>query len=325
MRHHAHVSGGHLALYGVLAALVVAAGGLAIWSFVERQTLAVEAEPLPKVTVVAQDPHAPLAAAWVNLLTRAGAQATLVSVESCSAPAGVVLFCDVRSVPPACARGDALAFAGVPGALGLSAERGTSDTAMRWVEASSPLLARLMRGYQVQTRRATVALLQESPRMVIDARWRDNARAAVMHMEGGGKRVLWFGFDPDALVAAEDRQLILMLRTALRWVDGQPISDGGTGAAERGFAFSADRLSRRDELRVRMVDRSPKPIATPEVKIWLPPGATHVALAGDFLMRRGATLRTLPDESACVVSLQRLAPGEERTLKVRADYPSGPK
>lgn len=305
--------------------LVVAAGGLAIWSFVERQTLDVEPEPLPKVTVVANDPHAPLAAAWVNLLTRAGVQATLVSVDACSAAGGVVLFCDVPAVPPACSRGDALAFAGVPGALGLHAERGTSDTAFRWVEASSPLLARLTRGYQVQTRRAPVALLQESPRMVIDARWRDNARAAVMHMEDARKRVLWFGFDPEALVAAEDRQLILMLRTALRWADGQPVSDGGAGAAEHGLAFSADRLSRRGELRVRMVDRGPKPILEPEVKIWLPPGATQVGFAGDFLMRRGATLRLLPEEGACVVSLQRLAPGEERTLKLRASYVAGPK
>jgi hypothetical protein len=39
----------HLAIYGVVVALAVAVGALAIWSFIERQSLVVVGEPLPKV------------------------------------------------------------------------------------------------------------------------------------------------------------------------------------------------------------------------------------------------------------------------------------
>src|SRR5205814_3893693 len=119
------------------------------------------------------------------------------------------VFCDVSRIPQNLVRHGALAFAGVPPQNAMiSAEVGPSDTVIKLSEAVSPTLARLNPGYEIQARRANVALLKESPRMVIDARWKENARAAVMHMEESGARYVWLGFDPDALVEKDDRQLL---------------------------------------------------------------------------------------------------------------------
>jgi len=167
--------------------------------------------------------------------------------------------------------------------------------------------------------------------MTVDARWNGNSRAAVMHMEQGGTRYLWIGFDPDA-VHADDRQLTLMLRTAFRWVAGQPVSDGAVGdadqaktltagarrqAREERFAFSVDPIGNKRAFSIRMMNRGGRPIENPTVKIWLPPGVTQVALAGDFIMKRRASLTAVPDEGARLISLPSLTRNEERVMKIR--------
>lgn len=139
------------------------------------------------------------------------------------------------------------------------------------------------------------------------------------------------GFDPDA-VNAQDRQLALMLRTAFRWVAGQPVSDGAVGdagqariltpearrlAREEGFAFSVDPLGRRGGFSMRMVNRGGRAISNPTVKIWLPPGVTQVALAGDLIMKRRASLTGVPEEGACLISLPSLARNEDRLMKIK--------
>src|SRR5437588_13044270 len=113
-----------------------------------------------------------------------------------------------------------------------------SVTGFNLSESVSPVLAGLNPGYTVPSARAPVAFLKESPRMTIDARWNGNSRAVVMHMEQGGTRYLWIGFDPDA-VRADDRQLTLMLRTAFRWVAGQPVADGAVGEADQATTLTA--------------------------------------------------------------------------------------
>jgi len=343
--HHAHVHWKHLAIYGGVMCVVVIIGGLAIWSFLEKQSLVVAPEALPKVTVVTSDAHSRLAAAWVSLLTRAEMQATLVPIDKLDPIEGVILFCDVPQIPQKLGaaldqfvqRGGALAFAGMPpnlaiGGLHLTAESGTSDASIKLSEAVSPTLARLNPGYEIPAHKTLVALLDESPRMVIDARWKDNARAAVMHMEDAGARYVWMGFDPDALLRKDDPQLLLLMRTAFRWVAGQPISDGAVGPAqlakaltpgarrearEQRFAFSVDRTSQQNTLSIRMTNRGGANIQNPTVMVWLPRSVKRVALAGDFVMRRRATLTGVPEEAACLVTLPSLARNEDRLMKLK--------
>ncbi len=334
----------HLLFYGLIALAVIAVGGIAIWSFVEKQTLVVQPEPLPKVTVVTRDPNSALAASWVKLLETAELSPTLVPLETFNPIQGVVVFCDIDQLPPRLAdvmgeflrRGGAIAFVGRPpanviGDLHLVTDEGDSGEGLQLSETASPLLARLDPGRVLRATDARVACLKESPRMVVDARWQKSARAAVMHMEQDGARVIWIGIAP-AAINASDRQLLLLLKSAFRWVSGQPVSDGAAGEAEPArllspaarrdarsnrFAFSVDRTRAKDVLTVRMTNRGGARISNPTVKIWLPRGVTDVTLSGDLIMRRNATLSGSPSEGACLVSLSTLARNEDRVLKLK--------
>jgi len=335
----------HLAIYAIVVAAVMVVGTVAIWAFIEKQALIIAPEALPKITVVTADSKSRLAAAWVRLLTQAEMPATLVPMETFDPIEGVVVFCDVPDLPPRLLpalaeftrRGGAIAFAGTPprtpvGRLHLTTETGQSDAAMKLSESVSPILARLNPGSEIGARVAEVAMLKESPRMNVDARWRDNSRAAVMHIEDAGARCVWFGFDPDSLLNREDKQVLLLLRTAFRWAAGQPVSDGAVGAPQLAkaltpdarrearanrFAFSVDRLPNPDQFGIRMTNRGGLPLQNPTVKIWLPPGVTQVALAGDFIMRRNATLTGVPEEGACLVTLPSLTRNEDRVMKLK--------
>lgn len=345
-RHDHHVDWKHLVIYGAIFLVVGVVGVMAIWAFIARQSLVIQPESLPKVTLVTQDAKSPAAAAWVRLLNDAELQPTLVPLEKFDPIEGVVVFCDVPVIPPKLAvlleefanRGGAIAFVGKPpataiGRFRLETEPGEADAALQLAESPSPLLARLRPGHEVAMRKGTVHLLKESPRMNVDARWSSNARAAVMHIEEGRRRYLWFGLDP-AAVQRRDPQLLLMLRTAFRWVAGQPISDGAVGEAqsaktlstsarlqarENGFAYSVDRTRDDDGFTVRMINRGGRPLANPTVKIWLPPSVTRVSLGGDFLMRRNASVTGMPEDGTCVVSVSRLARNEERVLTLNVE------
>ena len=334
----------HLVIYGTVLAIVAVVGGVAIWSFILRQALVIQPETLPKVTVVTRDPSSPLAASWVRLLTDAEMSPTLVPLETFDPIEGVVVFCDIPEIPPRLAdlldefvrRGGALAFVGVPtqtaiGKFRLHAEPGMSDTSFRLGENASPVLARLVPGTAVETERTEVALLKESPRMRVDARWAESQRAAIMHMEIDGGRYIWMGFDPRKL-GTDKGQLMLLLRTAFRWVSGQPVSDGAVGAPqaattldpdsrrearENRFMFSVDPTRKDNVLTVRMMNRGGVPMQNPTVKIWLPPRVTEVALGGNFVMNRKAVLTGAPEEGACVLTLPSLTRNEERMLSLR--------
>ena len=342
-RREARVDWKHLIVPGLALAVVVVVATVAIWSFIDRQSLVIQPEALPKITIVTNDPNSRLAAAWVRLLTRAEMNPTLVPLEQFNPIEGVVVFCDIPVIPGELAklldefvrRGGALAFVGTPpstpiGKFRLVSDLGLSDPAIKLGENASPVLARINPGWSMPVKPSQVALLQESPRMGIDARWAHNSRAVAMHMEVDGARYLWFGLDPDALVR-DDVQLMLMLRTAFRWVAGQPVSDGAVGAPQEaknltpdarkqarsnGFAFSVDRSRNPEMLTIRMINRGGVPLANPTVKIWMPPRVTKVALAGDIIMRRNATLTGDPDSGACLVSLPSLTRSEDRVMKL---------
>src|SRR6185503_1531069 len=108
-------------------------------------------------------------------------------------------FCDIPEIPPRLdallgvfvRRGGAIAFAGMPprtsvGRLRLIADPGMSDKSMKLGENSSPILARTIPGSTLNVTPAKVCFLKESPRMGIDARWGENARAVTMHIEANG-------------------------------------------------------------------------------------------------------------------------------------------
>lgn len=342
-RHEALVQWKHILWYVPILAVVIIVGALAIWSFIERQSLVIEPAPLPKVTLVTADPRSRLTAAWVRVLTASEIEPTLVPADQLEVLQGVIVICDLWAIPPKVQeslgrfieRGGAVAILGAPpstpiGNVRLVADSGLSGAGFKLSESVSPVLARLNPGYVVASTPAPVAFLKESPQMTIDARWNGNSRAVVMHMEQAGTRYLWIGFDPDA-VRDDDRQLTLMLRTAFRWVAGQPVSDGAVGdadqtrtltavgrrqAREERFAFSVDPVGKR-AFSIRMMNRGGRPIENPTVKIWLPPGVTQVALAGDFIMKRRASLTTVPEEGACLISLPSLTRNEERVMKIK--------
>ena len=346
LRHEAEVHGKHIAVYVAVLVVVLALGGLAIWSFIEKQSMAsIEPAPLPKVTLVTADPRSPLTASWVRLLTAAEMQPTLVPVDRLEVLQGVVAICDLQSLPPKVTeslnefvrKGGAVAVLGAPpqtplGNLLLVADGGDSDGSFKFSESVSPILSRLNPGYEIPVRRSRVAFLQETARMNVDARWSSNSRAVIMHMERGNSRYLWFGFNPDAVVTQQDRNLLLLLRTAFRWVAGQPVSDGAVGDANQAmtftpnarrdaraarFSFSVDPLGDKRTFSVEMSNRGPKALVNPTVRIWLPPGVTGVRMAGDPLMHRHATLTGLPEEGACLVTMPRLGRNESRVMKIK--------
>src|SRR6266567_4564393 len=122
-RHHeSRVDWKHVAIYAPVLLVVVLVGAFALWSFFEKQTLTIEPQPLPRVTVVTANPSSPLAASWVTALTHAELQTTLVALEKFDVASGVVVLCDVRSVPRPVARaldefvrrGGAIVVAGMP-------------------------------------------------------------------------------------------------------------------------------------------------------------------------------------------------------------------
>ena len=343
-RHESHVNFTHLAFYGLVVGIVVIIGGLAIWSFIERQSLVIQPEPLPKVTVVTLDPRSRLAASWVRLLTDSQLNPTLVPLDAFDPIEGVVVFCDIPDIPPRLAalldefvrRGGALVFVGNPprtpiGNFHITADIGTSDSEVKLSENASPLLTRNKPGETLRFEPGPVFFLKETPRMMVDARWGESSRAVIMHQEIDRGRYLWFGFDPDAL-SGDSTGVKLVLRSAFRWVSGQPVSGGAIGApqlaktlaasarveaSDKGFDFSVDRTRNANVFTIRMINRGGAPLANPTVKIWLPPRVTKVALAGDFIMRRTATLTGIPEEGACLVSLAGLARNEDRVMKLR--------
>jgi len=343
-RHHeSRVAWKHIAIYLPILLVVILFGAFAIWGFFERQTLVMVPEPLPRVTLVTADPRSALTASWVRLLTEAEMAPTLVSANQVEALQGVVALCDLEQVPPRLAaslaehvrRGGGVAVLGAPpstpiGPLHLTAERGMSDNAFTLAETASPILSRLTPGYEVQAQPSEVAFLEETPRMRVDARWRTNARAVIMHMEEKDARVVWMGLQPSAI--PKNPPLMLLFRTAFRWLAGQPVSDGAVGEAAlastmapdartlaraQRFAFSVERLRDRDAFGVRLAARGLGALDNPSVQIWLPPGVTQVALAGDWMMKYKVVLSGNQQDGACVISLPALRRNEERVVKLK--------
>ena len=76
---------------------------------------------------------------------------------------------------------------------------------------------------------------------------------------------------------------------------------------------------------VTMTNRGGRSINNPTVKIWLPPRVTEVALAGDIIMNRNATLTGVPEDGACLVSLASLTRNEDRVLKIKVVRVTPPK
>jgi hypothetical protein len=147
-RHEAHVQWKHILWYVPILAVVIIVGAVAIWSFIERQSLVIEPEPLPKVTLVTADPRSRLTAAWVRLLTASEIQPTLVPADQLEELQGVIVICDIWSIPPKVQQalgqfiehGGAVAILGAPpstpiGKVHLVADSGMSGTGFKLSES----------------------------------------------------------------------------------------------------------------------------------------------------------------------------------------------
>lgn len=337
-----------LSFYGIVCLLVLLAGGVILYSFFERQTLmsTIAAEPLPEVTVVTSDAQSKLAASWVEILTRSDFAPTLVAAKDFKPTDGLIAICDLDQLTPALSDelgrhlregGGIAVFGSLPagaGVGGLSAVKGLSSGAIRFGDAASPVLARVHPGHEVGARATEVALLEERPDMFIDARWSGDARAAIAHMEAGGGRLIWFGFDPAALHVASDRQLALLLRTSFRWAAGQPISEGAVGepasakalapaarleSRRLGFSYSVDRLEKPSLFTLRVRNRGKERLPNPTVKIWLPPATRGVEFSGSFFARRNVSIAQAQGENAVTVTMPVLGRHEERIFKLKVE------
>lgn len=347
MGHHDHrIDWRAILFYGLASALVLIVGGVVLFSFFEKQSLlaSIAPEPLPRVTIVTQDPNSKLAAGWVSLLTRSEFSPTLVPMERFEPVSGVVAVCGIDQVSPRLIQqldqivssGGGLVVLGAPPdnypLLGLTSKPGMSDSVLRLSDAVSPLMARVNPGHEMGGKPVPVALIDETPKMSVDARWKDSARAAVVHYPFQKSRVVWLGFDPDALFLPDDRQMSLFLRTAMRWADGQPVSDGAIGtpvsaktfspearmdARASGFSFSVDRLEKEGVFSVRVTNRGKKRISNPTVRFWFPPGVGSISLAGSYVSRRRVDLVPLPEEDSVLVTLPVLEPNENRYFKLK--------
>lgn len=350
-RHHEHrgISWKALVFYGVASTIVLIVGALALHFFFEKQSLkkSVASEPLPPVLIVVETADDPFGAAWVKLLTEADFSPTLVTLENFRPTDGVLVLCNLSKTNPAMVRsieahkkkGGALALLGaVPEALrevtGISTEAGVSGSAIKIGETVSPILARVHPGYEVGMRQGETPLLIEAPDTIVDARWRESARAVVAHRSDDLSRTVWFGFDPSRLYTRGDRHLGLMLRTAFRWASGQPVSDGAAGSApavaralapsarveSRGMrlSFSIDRLEKLGYFSVRVTNKGNIRLQNPTIQFWLPPGTKRVELVGSFISRRQVSLVPVEGEGAVLITLPSLSAGEDRVMRLRA-------
>jgi hypothetical protein len=332
-----------LLLYGFVSVLVLGAGILVLLSFFERQRLrtGVKAEPLPKITLLASDGSSRLAAAWVSILTANGFKATLVSFDQFTpAPDDLLAICSADPLPPRVdaavvarigqGKGVVLLGAAPPG-FSLHSDQLLSTGVIRIGQAVSPVLARVEPEHEIGARSAPVQVIEETPQMVVDARWKESARAAIAHWRSGSSRFLWFGLDPGALYFPEDRQLALLLRTSFRWVAGQPVSEGASGsltaakameaaarvdARRRKLAFSVDRLASSKSLVLRLSNKGNVSIENATVRVWLPAGAKGCRVVRRFWRDRDALLSTANEENAVIVTLPRLKKNESRLLEL---------
>ena len=336
-----------LLFYGIASLVVLVAGGLVIHTFFEKQTLTqiIAPEPLPKVSVVTADPESKFAAAWVDLLTSANFSATLVTVEKVEPTGGILALCNLKDLPEhlrkyiseTLAAGGGIAVLGEaptdPTILGLSTSTMMSDDVIRLTEAATPVLARVQPGRELGCTPSVVAVPEETPRMVVNARWKGSARAAIVHYRLSPGRVLWFGFDPSKLYVPKDLHLVLLLKTGLRWVAGQPVSEGAIGtpmaaktltpearlaARAKRMSYSVDRLGESDWFTLRIRNNTKERLLSPTVKFWLPPHTVRVELGGSLVSRRYVTLIGDPEENAVLVSILALGPYEDRIIKLRA-------
>ncbi|HET7712125.1 MAG TPA: hypothetical protein VFL80_09375 [Thermoanaerobaculia bacterium] len=340
--HHVHARWHHVALYSAVLLGVTLLGALALWRFMERQSLRIVPDEVPKVTLVTSAPSSRSTAAWVRLLEAAGVTANIVPVDKLDRPPEILFLSELQAISAADAarierfarESGAVVIAGhAPhgpvGPIRFTTEPGMADSTFRLAEASSPLLARLPAGGEMHARPEPVAFLTETPDMVIDARWRNNARAVIAHLEHEPVRYLWVGFDP-AGVDPSDQRLRLLIRTAMRWAGGQAISEGAAGATaltfssaarnaarERQMVFSAERLSSGRHLAITVVNRGTAALLNPAVRVWLPRGVERATLGGDLFMRRGVALAPAPHERTCLLTIRELRPGERRVIKVR--------
>ena len=333
--------------YGIAGSAVAVVAAAVLYSWFARQMLAasIVAEPVPSVVLVADD-GSDRAAAWVRLLNDAKVPTKFVGTSSTAPVQDVIAICEPGDLSEGMRREVERRLAGrrgivlvgaVPPALaqlvGFGTEPHESGGLLEIGDQASPVLARVTPSHQTWFAPFPGAVVVETPQMQIDARWRETSRAAIAHFTTpSGTRILWLGFDPASMRRGRDAQLELMLRTALRWVDGQPVTEGAAGefaaaqtiavgarseARRRRLIYSADRVASRKLLSIRLQNRSGEAIPNPAVRVWLPTGKGMPELAGSWFSRRRVSVQHDPAERSVTLTLPALGPHEERLLALR--------
>lgn len=333
-----------LLFYGGVSVLVLALAVVAVAMWVQRQLLLqqIAAEPLPSVAIVTQDREAASVAAWVRLLSDAKIGTKVISPDEIPQDGESVLaLCAIDTVSGAqlnaveqhLARAGGVLILGplarpLAERLRASASITTTHGMLQLASEASPVLARATPGHEIWFNGGEIALLDETPEMQIDARWRDSGRAAIAHYRARDGRVVWFGIDPGAMHRGRDDVVEIILRTAARWAAGQPVSDAASGdpaaakalspaarQAARRLSFSADRLKTRSQLMLRVTNRNGAAVDFVTVKVWLPDGAGRAKLQRPLFGRIDAAVEEADD--GILVSMTRLAPHEERLVKLK--------
>lgn len=333
--------------YGVTGSAVAIIAATVLYSWFARQMLAasIVAEPVPSVLLLADD-GSEQTAAWVRLLNDAKVPTKLVEPARIDAAPGVVAIGGLKGLAPALraefqrrlAAGQGVVLIGsvpreVTALVGFATEEAESGGLLEIGDQASPVLARVTPSHQAWFTPGRGPVAVETPKMQIDARWRQSARAAIAHLTTpAGGRVLWLGLDPAAMQRARDPQLELMLRTALRWVDGQPVSEGAAGelggaqtitvggrveARRRNLAWSADRVADQHLLSITLRNRGDEAIPNAAIRVWLPPESGSPQLAGSWFSRRRVSMIHDGDERSVTLTLPALGPHEERLLALR--------
>ena len=335
-------------VYGTLAFAIGVAATMVVVVFVARGAIrtAKVASPLPKVVLVAEERDGQ-AADWLTALVAAGADVSLVDPSQYEPGPHLLVLGSLAEVPAALAgdlrrrieQGGGIMITGpIPPEVAELLRAGTtgvekSDGDLRLAEQASPLLARVRPGFSTPVT-GSGERLDERPFMTIDARFAEPPRAALAHWTAGRARLTWFGFttSEDALVQVP--MMAVLVRAAVRWTAGQPVSDGASGAPreistfspdsrlnaqDEGLGFSAER-SDDDEIEVTAVHRGTESLSNPVVRVWLPPGSRSVSVQRSIFARPAATLTPVQSGNAVDVHFGRLAAGERRSCLLRVRF-----
>lgn len=332
-------------VYGLLAFAIGVAATLIVALFLSRGAIRSPAvsTPLPRAVIVAQADD-PVAQAWLTALVEAELDTAYVEPQRYEPGDHLLVIVSLASNHSAItaevrrrisAGGGIILVGEVPSAvaelIGTTARSADVQTAVvRTSERASPLLARVRPGIELPAAPAPRAVLEETPAMVVDARWTEPPAAAIAHWTNRRARIAWFGTTLEDQDLRNVPMLGVLVRAATRWAAGQPISDGALRqeregepfsaasrqlAQDHGLGYSAQR-SRNDEIEVVVVNRGTESLSNAQVRIWLPADVRSAGIGREMLRTPDATLTEADGGDAVDLHIPSIEPSERRSYRL---------